>query len=316
LNGYYRLILPGHALTQRGHKVAVDASMPKWVQDGGCDVIVAQRTCNEGATGLWQKLARAGHSKLVFEIDDDLWHIEPSNTMAHRFYDEAHRGRLIDNITVADLVTVTTEPLADLVSQWNPNVAILPNCVPQWMIDQPMPVQQTERVTLGWGGSPSHTRDFGEVAKPLKRVLQRFGDATEFHCMGPDFTDRVTSLKGRTRHTDWFHGVEDYLRAVDFQIGVIPLRPSVFNDAKSDLKLAELSALGIPAIVSHTGPYARAVDSGAPARTATDHKAWERELVDLIQSPSDRETLGKEAREWAATRVIDQHAHLWEEAYS
>lgn len=309
-------MVPGHALTQRGHKVAIDATMPKWAQDGGVDVIVAQRTCNEGASSLWQKLARAGHSKLVFEIDDDLWHIEPSNQMAYRFYDDANRQRLIDNITVSDLVTVTTEPLAELVSEWNPNVVILPNCIPQWMVDTPMPDQGAERVTIGWGGSPSHTRDFGEVAKPLKRVLQRFGDSTEFHCMGPDYTERVHTQKARLRHTDWFPAVEDYLRGIDFQIGVIPLRPSQFNDAKSDLKLAELSALGIPAVVSHTGPYARAIDAGAPARAVTDHKAWERELVSLIQSPSDRETLGKDAREWAATRVIDLHAHLWEAAYA
>lgn len=321
-------MLPGHALTQRGHKVAIDGTMPKWVQEGGCDVVVAQRTCNIGASNRWKELARSGKSKLVFEIDDDLWNIDRSNKTALQFYDDelrmqqsafldaGNQRRLIENITVADVVTVTTEPLADLVSQWNPNVHILPNCIPAWMLDQPMPQQQTERVTIGWGGSPSHTRDFGELAKPLKRVLQRFGDSTEFHCMGPDYTDRVTSLKGRTRHTGWFNGVEDYLKAIDFQIGVVPLRPSTFTDAKSDLKLLELSALGIPTIVSPTGPYARAIASGAPARTAGDHKAWERELVDLIQSPADRETLGKEAREWAATRVIDQHAHHWEDAYS
>lgn len=284
-----------------------------------------------GPTRLWQSLARQGNAKLVFEIDDDLWNVEPHNRACYDLYvkgtlrdevgrivqlDAPIRQNLIDNITVADVVTVTTEPLAELVSQWNPNVVILPNCVPQWMIDQPMPMQQTERVTLGWGGSPSHTRDFGEVAKPLKRVLQRFGDATEFHCIGPDFTDRVTSLKGRTRHTGWFEAVEDYLRGIDFQVALAPIRPSTFNDGKSSLKLLEASALGIPSIVSHTGPYARAIDAGAPARAATDHKAWERELVSLIQSPSDRETLGKDAREWAATRVIDQHAHLWEAAYA
>jgi hypothetical protein len=67
--------------------------------------------------------------------------------------------------------------------------------------------------------------------------------------------------------------------------------------------------------VSYTGPYARSIDDGAPARFAEDHKTWERELVALIQSPTDRETLGKEAREWATTRTVEGNAWRWEEAY-
>lgn len=305
--------------------------MPDWVQAGDVDVIVAQRTCLPGPTKTWQRLAREGKAKLVFELDDDLWNVERSNRAAWMLYDQGvivdSLGQvdpirhpigqnMIDNITVADVVTVSTEPLADIVSQWNPNVHILPNSIPQWMLDQPMPDEHPNRLTLGWGGSPSHTRDFGEIARPLRRVLQRFGDELVFHCVGPDYTDRVASRRANTRHTGWFDSVEDYLRAIDFSIGFAPLRPSVFNESKSDLKLTELSALGIPAIVSATGPYKRAAAAGAPCIPVRDGKAFEAALIDLIQSPAERERLGKEAREWATTRVIDSNAHLWEEAYS
>ncbi|MEU0467296.1 glycosyltransferase [Amycolatopsis sp. NPDC006131] len=327
---HYRCVLPGIELANRGHHVAVDHQMPQWVREGGCDVVVAQRTCMPGPTKVWQEMARAGQSKLVFEIDDDLLHVDPSNRDAYDFYslgllrgpggtilerDIPVAQNLIDNITVADLVTVTTEPLADLVAQWNRNVVVLPNMIRQWMLEQPMPNQDTERVTIGWAGSPTHDRDFGEVAKPLKRVLQRFGAATEFHCMGADYTARVASRKGRTRFTGWVHGVGAYLQHVDFHIGIAPLRPSTFTNCKSDLKLLEYAALGIPAVVSDTGPYARAVAAGAPARTAVTHREWEQALVDLIQSPADREQLGKEAREWASTRTIEANAWRWEEAY-
>lgn len=329
--GYYRCILPGHALAQHGHLVAMDERMPDWVQDGDVDVIVAQRTCMPGPTGLWQRLAEERKAKLVLELDDDLWNVEPHNRAAYDLYVRGNLrdpvGRLvqegapvgqnlIDNIRVSDVVTVTTEPLAEKVSQWNPNVHILPNCVPAWMLDQPMPDQHANRLTLGWGGSPSHTRDFGEIARPLKRVLQRFGDALEWHCMGPDYTPRVASRRGHTRHTGWFETVEDYLRSVDFHVGFAPLRPSVFNDSKSDLKLLELSALGIPAIVSNTGPYRRAHLAGAPCIAVDDAREYESTLIEMVQSPERREELGKLARDWAAERVIDKHAHLWEAAYA
>jgi glycosyltransferase involved in cell wall biosynthesis len=298
-----------------GHKVAMDARIPEWVVDGGCDVVVAQRTCEPGPSGIWQRTARAGHSKLVFEIDDDLWNVDPSNRASYGFYDADRRRRLVENITVADLVTVTTEPLADLVSQWNPNVVILPNMVPAWMLTHDRP-RNASRVTIGWGGGPSHSRDFGEVARPLKRILQRFGDAVEFHNIGEDYSARVASNRGRTRFSPWCDSVGDYLRTVDYDIAATPLRPSVFNDSKSDLKLLEASALGIPSIVSDTGPYERAVLGGAPALTATTHREWEERLVELIQSPTDREQLGKEAREWASKRTVEGNAHLWADAYS
>jgi len=304
--------------------------MPDWVQDGGCDVIIAQRTCMPGPTALWQKLAREGKAKLVLELDDDLWNVEPHNRGAHQLYaqgvlrdqwgqitETGHpvSQNLRDNIAVADVVTVSTEPLADIVSQWNRNVHILPNCVPSWLIDVPAPNPYPDRLTLGWGGSPSHTRDFGEIAKPLRRVLQRFGDAIEWHCVGPDYTGRVASNRGRTRHTGWFDGVEDYLRGIDWHIGMAPLRPSTFNDSKSFLKLLEMAALGIPAVVSNTGPYKRAADAGAPCIPVNDGKEFEAALTELVQSPEQRSTLGKTAREWASERVIDNHVHRWEEAY-
>lgn len=312
--GYYRCVLPGLALANLGHDVHVNPAMPDWVRVGGVDVIVGQRTCNVGASVVWQKLATIGHTKLVLELDDDLWHLEASNAYAVAAITEDYQRRLADNVKVADLVTVTTEPLAEVVSQWNRNVVVLPNMVPAWLLEQPVPAAG-ERLTIGWGGSPSHVRDFGEVAKPVKRVLQRHHGSAEFHCMGPDYTDRVRTPKTSTRHTGWFAGVEDYLRAVDFHVGVAPLLPCQFNDCKSDVKLLEYAALGIPAVVSDTGPYARAIAAGVPAVAAAGHKAWEHELDRLVRNTDERAALGHKAREWASTRVIGDNIHLWEEAY-
>ncbi len=308
--GFYRIALPLHNLGALGHDAHWATKMPSNVAEA--DVIVGQRVCEPGPTGNWQRLAREGHATLVFECDDDLWHIDPSNRRAHGFYDGERQRRLIDNITVADLVTVSTEPLAELVSEWNPSVVVLPNCVPSWLTEHERP--STERLTIGWAGTPSHARDFGELAKPLRRVLQRHGD-TEFHCIGEDYTPRVASPRGVTRYTGWSDAVEDYYRAVDFDIGLAPLRPTPFNDAKSDIKLLEYAALGIPAIVSDTGPYARAVADGAPALTAVDHSDWTARLAELLDDAEARAQLGKAAREWATGRTIEGNAWRWVEAY-
>lgn len=314
--GFYRIALPFDAMAARGHEATYGTRMPDWVRDGEADVVVAQRTCEPGPSGIWQRLATQGKSRLVFEVDDDLWSVEPSNRMAHAFYTEGRQRRLIENIRVADAVTVTTEPLAEVVSQWNANVHVLPNQIPGWLLDHERP--QTDLVTIGWRGGKSHDRDFGELAKPLRRFLQHpsFRDRAEFHAMGAQYHERVRSNHSRLRWTGWHENVADFLRAVDFDLAVVPLRPSRFNNSKSDLALVEMSALGIPAIVSNTGPYGQAAADGAPCRLATMSDGdWAMHLRDLVNDAEAREQLGKEAREWAAGRTIEGNADRWEETY-
>lgn len=331
--GYYRCLLPGSELAKRGHDVMADGRVvPDEAKNGECDVIVGQRVCTEGASHTWQKLARtAGGTKLVFETDDDLLSVDPSNKAARRFYDEGMRRRYVENMAVADLVTTTTEALAERCAEINPNVVVLPNQVPAWLLEHsPNSATKTafrSRLTIGWRGGTSHARDFGELARPLRQFLQhpKYRDRAEFHAMGAPYHERVATRHGRVRWTGWHEGVADFLRAVDFDLAVIPLRPTPvndlhstpFNEYKSDLALVEMAALGIPAIVSSTGPYIRTVlDDGAPACLATDGSDWARLLRDLVDDTEFREQLGKQAREWAASRTIEGNVWRWEEAYS
>lgn len=312
--GYYRLAMPLWGLQKLGHEVGWTTRMPTSVQTGAAEVIVAQRTCQPAPSALWQRLAREGRAKLVFELDDDFWHVDPTNRPASAFFTEERLARMVENIRVADLVTVTTDELADVVSQWNSHVKVLPNYVPAKLLDHER--IHNDRLTIGWGGGTSHRTDFGEVAAPLRRVLQRFADLTEFHNIGEDFTERVASRRGLTRYSPWQPTVEGYYRSLDFDIGLAPLKATRFNESKSDIKLVEYAALGIPAVVSDVGPYRRAIDAGAPALPAVSHREFEAHLNALVSDEEYRSNLGKQAREWAASRTIEANAHRWEAAYA
>lgn len=336
MTGYYRVACPLWALEQRGHTVAWLEMMPEEVIGSSAwDVIVGQRISLPGPSSIWQRLASEQRATLVYEIDDDLLNVDASNKSAHAYYnaqvqpvavqtslreyefrtieDRERRQRIIDNITVADLVTVSTEPLAAVVSQWNPNVVVLPNCVPAEYLDHQRPVAD-ERLTVGWRGGPSHSRDFGEMARPVKAFLQKHSRRVEFHGIGADYTERVASLRARTRHTGW-QPIESFIRSVDFDLGVIPLRPSPFNDSKSDLALLELAALGIPVVASATGPYQRAVDEGAPALLAANSREWTDRLTELLDDKR-RTELGAAAYEWSRSRTIQSNVWRWEQAYT
>lgn len=321
--GFYRCLLPARELAKRGHDIMAEGrTVPDAVRAGECDVVVGQRVCAEGASSTWQKLARAGRTRLVFETDDLLTDVDPSNRQAARFYDGEAVRRYRENMAVADVVTVTTDRLAEHAREINPSAAIhvLPNMVPAWLLDYERPVTN-DLVTIGWRGGKSHDRDFGELAAPLRRFLQHpdYRDRVEFHALGADYTPRVASNHGRTRWTGWHESVEDFLRAVDFDVAVIPLRQSTFNEAKSDLALVEMSALGIPAIVSDWpgSPYGALNGSARPvAHLARRTDAWTEHLRFLVDDAEYRVQLGKEAREWAAGRTIEGNIDKWIEAYS
>lgn len=313
---YYRCRLPGEQLRTLGHDVTWGQHLHPDARHG-VDVLVGQRISEPGPSRLWRSLAAEGRSKMVFELDDDFWSVDPANKPAHQYYTPAVLDQFTENIRVADLVTVSTVALADVVSRWNGNVEVLSNCIPARLLDQPGPEPDPETVTIGYAASPSHARDFGEVAKPLKRVLQKHGGAAEFHCLGSDFTDRVVSIKGRTRHTPWVPDVDTYLDTVDFDIGIAPLHDNVFNASKSHIKALEYAAMGIPVIASPVGPYAQAVrGDSAPLLLAHDPRHWNQLLDDLVRNSDLRKDYRTRGRAWAAMYAIEDNAQLWEKVYS
>jgi glycosyltransferase involved in cell wall biosynthesis len=98
---------------------------------------------------------------------------------------------------------------------------------------------------------------------------------------------------------------------VDFDLAVIPLRPSIFNEAKSDLALVEMSALGVPAIVSDVPGSPYRVLSGY-AHLTSKGSDWTEHLRYLVDDAEAREQLGKEARERAVGRTIEGNVWRWE----
>lgn len=316
--GYWRLRLPLGELARRGHDVMVDETMPNCVRyDGAADVIVASRTATLGPSTLFQRLAREGRSLMVYEIDDDPFSITPDNAKAYQFFQGPVLDNIRANLACADLVTVSTPTLAEAVSVYtSAPVVVLPNRVPRWLTELPMPlstVSTAGALTVGHTGGASHVRDFGECAKPLRAFLQRQAGRAEFHAIGQDNTARVATIKGRTRHTGWTTDVAGYLRSIDFHIGLAPLRDTPFNRAKSALKLLEYGALGIPAIASNAGPYADVDSRGV--LLASSPKQWREAFETLGGSADIRLSMGQLGRQWARGNLVEDHAGDWLAAY-
>jgi glycosyltransferase involved in cell wall biosynthesis len=309
--GYYRCGLPAAELARRGHETLATPRMPAdWMVSA--DVFVGQRVCMPAPSTTWRRLALEGRH-LVCELDDDLFRVDPSSPAHSVFSGQEIQARIRGNLALAMRVTVTTEPLAAVVREFNPDVRVVPNMVPAALLGWERP--RCGQVTVGWSGSATHQMDLEEVVAPLRQFARRVPEA-RVHLMGADYRQLLRLPADQVRHTGWVGGVEDFHRAIDFDIGLAPLRPHVFNAAKSDIRIVELGALGIPVVASDYGPYAESVQHGVTGFLCRRPHQWVKALTELARDEGMRVEMGAAGRKWASTRTIEGNGHLWAEALS
>lgn len=317
---WYRIILPLQELARHGHEVTlVDASQHGAAHDAaisqaaGHDLVVGQRWDRHEAMGAWRRMR--AHSRLVYEVDDDVWAVEPVNWASYTRYSRADvQDAVSHSAQVANLVTVTTDVLAGVMAEHNPNVAILPNHIPGWVLD--LPRTERDRPRAGWTGGASHGRDIGVIASPARRFLGRF-PGWDFHLGGVDY--RPTIRHDRVSFTPWAHVVKDpraYYETVDFDIGLIPLYPTVFSRSKSMIKALEMAARGIPVIASDSEPYRDFVLHGVTGFLVKRDHEWLKYMSELAADDGLRAEMGAKAREHARAFTIEAGWEKWNAAYS
>ena len=309
--GYYRMALPLAELARIGYSVEFDPTMTDEARDTA-DVIVGQRVCKPGPSLLWQQMARKGRARLVYEIDDDLFRIDPSSSLAYEFYSRPEiLTNVIRNASVADAVTVSTEPLADVMRNYNPHVLVVPNRVPGWLLNHSR--SRREALTIGWAGSGTHVMDFTEAGYQVARFLNR-NPSVAYHVIGGLFDYQRWLPMGRVTVSEWYDSVDDYLKAVDFDIALAPLAVHAFNNSKSPIKAIEAGALRIPIVASAVGPYADYVEHGVTGLLVKQPHEWGKHLRTLVNDPAMQRELGDAAWKQAASNTVEGNIETWIDA--
>lgn len=312
--GWYRITMPMRQLAAHGHDVnLVLGEKVRASEAADWPLIVGQRVDKHDALPAWRRFR--ARSRLVYEIDDDVFNIERVNWQAYGIYS---RGETLDAVAhaaeTANLVTVTTAPLAEVMRQYNDNVAVLPNHIPGWVCEHQRP--RRERPRVGWQGGASHGADIGLIAHAVRQFLNRF-PGWDAHLIGTDY--RPTIRHENTVFTPWItvhEQPEAYYGAIDFDIGLAPLVDSTFSRSKSALKALEYAALGIPVVASDVEPYREFILHGVTGFLVRYDHEWGKYLSELASDVGLREEMGAKAREAARSWVIEDGWKLWEQAYA
>jgi glycosyltransferase involved in cell wall biosynthesis len=311
-NGFYRAIAPMRALAVHGHRVRplpVENDSPQPVGSlEGLDVLHVHRYCEERAWRIVRE-ARARGAAVTWDNDDNQA-ATPRGVAFDRDWNGFQGDRRLTRMRrLWRLVDVVTTPSSDLAEQLRrdgaPQTEVIPNYLPDEVLNpdrRPHP-----RVTIGWTAALEHAADVQRL--PILDTLQRLLDERD------DINVISLGLRLGLRSDRYFHvpSVPVGLltkQLVEFDVGIAPLADIPFNRSRSDVKLKEYAAAGVPWLASPTGPYL-GMGEKQGGRLVPDER-WHEELVRLIEKPRERRKLAKRGAKWVAGQTLSRNVQHWE----
>jgi len=332
-SGWYRMRWPAQALAAQGADVTVDTKGPtcmwdrQWTGDTapldarilGCrppdaDIVVLQRPGRRHWADLIPYLQAHG-TRVVVDVDDDFAAI-PRGNIARRGYDprtnpDHNWDHLAWACDLADLVTVTTPALARRYGRHG-RVQVLPNLVPERYLT----VQaDTLLHTVGWTGSvDTHPGDLEVTRLAVRGALDTTGATVRVVGTGHRVADAL-GLDSDPASTGWVPFADYPHEMSRFEVGIVPLAATPFNEAKSALKMGEFAALGVPVVASPTADNRRLHDLGVGLLAAHPGR-WQRLLTRLLREPDRRAELAARGRLVMAGQTYERHAGRWADAWN
>jgi glycosyltransferase involved in cell wall biosynthesis len=315
MNANYRVWMPLQALVARGHQAhAQEANV---VEDASglfqSDVVLFCRAFFRPMERLAQQLREAGIG-IVWDNDDDLIAL-PKGVKGHEQF-AGIKGQRVYNamsamMRLSDVVTAPSASLARRYEEMGDTPAeVLENYLPPSFLAAAKDARRSGGITIGWHAGIEHLYDVDQLG--LRAVFERL---LEEH---PDLHLTTIGLPlklddPRYEFQSWAHYDALAPRVAQFDIGIAALADVQFNRARSNIKVKEYAAAGVPWLASPIGPYVGLGEDQGGRLVPDDH--WYEELTRLIADAKARKRLAKKGRRWAKGETIEKNVQRWEQVF-
>ena len=189
-------------------------------------------------------------------------------------------------------VQTSTEPLAKILRQYNPNVAVFAN---QLAVLPPRRTYSEDTVTIFFGAI-NREKDWQPIMAALNRVLVVHKHRIRVKVIH----DRLffDSLEIEHKEFESFCSYEQYQEIMySCDIALLPLVSNPINEMKSDLKFIECAARGVAVLASPT-VYENSIVEGETGLIYRYEKEFEIKLNMLISDAQTRRQIAGNAYEW------------------
>ena len=278
------------------------------------DLVVLNRVCWSDAIGALIDHCRERRIPVVFDIDDlvfDASRIDLLRVTATFGPEDFSRTcsfieRTRQTMLACDAVTVSTFALAAEVRALGMPAYVLPNTIAAstWAIAEKSREPRRPAVTIGYfSGTKTHESDFAVCAAAVRRLLSTNADARLLIVGELDLPLDFASCEDRIERLPLMPHDEMLAVMASVDINLAPLElHNDFTECKSELKIFEAAAMGVPTIASPTGPFRGIISSGRNGYLAATEDEWHTALMSLFRSPALRDEMGKAAKREIAPR--------------
>ncbi len=293
-SGHYRVIQPLEALKQAGLAEGVlYATVLDPVEQARIDpdVVILQRRISDADLAGIQRMRRFSRAFTVYEIDDYLPNLPLKNIHREHMPKDVLRS-MRRALGMVDRCVVSTPQLAEALHGLHTDIRVVRNLLPPaWWTALPHPPRPAPgKPRVGWAGGVGHTGDLELVADA---VIELAADVDwVFFGMCPE---RLLPYVAE------FHSGVDirlYPRALaglQLDLAIAPLEDNRFNTCKSNLRLLEYGACGVPVVCSDVGPYR---DRSLPVTGVRNrHREWVAAIRDHLSDPAASAQAGARLRE-------------------
>lgn len=328
---YARIYLPMQYGGWDGDKISLLSPRvaPERASQGSmhADIVVFQRPDDIRKLEAARLLKQAG-KKIVFENDDSYKHFDQPLERMRAFKQVNHA--LDSFIAEADLVTASTEFLADEYRLLNPNVVVLPNCVDP--SDWPIPKRNTgDKFRIGFVGSIVTSPDAFHIRSVLKTLSKNpnvqlvvFGIPPKSQPLAHQVYEKEFVFWNKL-NIEWHPSVSmdkyiNELNDLELDLMLIPRANNYFNRAKSNIKFLEASMLEIPVIAQGfndgLSPYQQNGDDEHMYIVTGGPSEWLADIEDAMSNKVLLRKMAKDAHDYVIKKYnIHMHIKKWEEAY-
>jgi GT2 family glycosyltransferase/SAM-dependent methyltransferase/glycosyltransferase involved in cell wall biosynthesis len=311
--GTYRVIAPLLALRRAG--LALDGMqmqdstethelLPVELARLETDTIIAQNYLSDWRLSELKRWRTDLQRCLVIFAIDDLADEMPGKSVFRHNIPADARTRMRLALEHCDRLVVSTDFLAETYRHFIDDIRVVPNRLESdlWLPLKSLR-QTTKKPRIGWAGGGAHQGDL-ELLKPVIEATRDEADWI-FFGMCPEVIRPLIAE---------FHEPVEYskypakLASLNLDISVAPLEQIRFNQAKSNLRLLEYGALGLPVLCTDIDPY-----RNSPAcKLPNDSRAWIDALRERIHDPDAAEREGKMMRQWVLKHfILEDHLPEW-----
>jgi hypothetical protein len=332
--GYWRMIWPEYLIN--GYNKGIISGMTQMILDmrfyGSLKAVRMQRQATDSQVAFVEELQKVKKQmgfRLIYEIDDIA--LRDDIPLYNRCRDAFTDQKIVDNIMKVmgsvDEITVTCKFMKDYYQDktGNKNITILPNYAPKFWLDKYYDRKKIEsnfdknkkRPRILYAGSGTHIDvlnrtggkdDFGHVVESIIKARKKFKFVFK-GCYPVALKPFIDS--GEMEFHEWspLFELPKGLEALNCNAVYAPLVDNIFNKSKSNIKMIESGAIGLPGVFQDLCTY-----ENAPFKFKNGD-----DLIDQLSViTKDFDSYIKhstEARKYVETMWLEDHINEFEAVY-